>query len=133
MKSEVSPDTSICKSHRNAFEHQTDITTISISVNYVDFAACCTGRTFTATIMCRTQQKAMNTCMMRYATQAEQDAARAEWFATIDERRIQREQKEAKRVEDEKFWREWWDKESTKKPGQQQKSPMPATSATGPK
>ncbi|KAF1825224.1 uncharacterized protein K489DRAFT_305271, partial [Dissoconium aciculare CBS 342.82] len=73
-----------------------------------DFAACCTGRTFTATIMCRTQQKAMNSCMMRYATQAEQDAARAEWFATIDERRVQREQKEAKRVEDEKFWREWW-------------------------
>jgi COX assembly protein 1 len=91
---------------------------ISLILHAIDFAACCTGRTFTATIMCRTQQKAMNTCMMRYATQAEMDAARAEWFATIDERRIQREQKEAKRIEDEKFWREWWAKDSDKKPGQ---------------
>lgn len=53
----------------------------------------------------------MNTCMMRYATQAEQDAARAEWFATADKRREEREKKEEKRKVDEKFWREWWDKE----------------------
>jgi COX assembly protein 1 len=84
----------------------------------IDFAACCTSRTFTATFMCRAQQKAMNTCMMQYATQAEHDAAREEWFATIDKRREQREQKEAKRIEDEKFWREWWDKDLAKKPGE---------------
>lgn len=83
-----------------------------------EFATCCTNRTFTATIMCRKEQKAMNNCMMKYATQAEQDAAREEWFATIDKRREEREQKEAKRKEDEKFWREWWDKDLKKKPGQ---------------
>ncbi|WPB03979.1 uncharacterized protein RHO25_008623 [Cercospora beticola] len=77
-----------------------------------EFAACCTSRTFTATIMCRKEQKAMNNCMMLYATQAEQDAAREEWFATMDERRKEREVKEAKRKQDEKFWREWWDKDS---------------------
>ena len=77
----------------------------------LDFASCCTSRTFTATIMCRQQQKAMNTCMMKYATQAEQDAAREEWFATMDKRREEREQKEEKRKKDEIFWREWWDKE----------------------
>lgn len=82
-----------------------------------DFAACCTNRTFTATIMCRQQQRAMNTCMIRYATQAEQDAAREEWFATIDKRREEREKKETKRVQDEKFWREWWDKDLSRKPG----------------
>lgn len=78
----------------------------------LEFAACCTSRTFTATIMCRKEQKAMNNCMMLYATQAEQDAAREEWFATMDERRKEREVKEAKRKQDEKFWREWWDKDS---------------------
>ena len=77
-----------------------------------EFAACCTSRTFTATIMCRKEQKAMNNCMMLYATQAEQDAAREEWFATMDERRRERERKEAKRKEDEKFWKEWWDKDA---------------------
>ena len=58
----------------------------------------------------------MNTCMNRYATQAEQDAAREEWFATMDRRREDREKKESKRVQDEKFWREWWDKDLQKKP-----------------
>ena len=59
----------------------------------------------------------MNTCMNRYATQAEQDAAREEWFANMDQRREDREKKESKRVEDEKFWREWWDKDLGRKPG----------------
>lgn len=82
-----------------------------------DFAACCTNRTFTATIMCRREQKAMNTCMMKYATQTEMDAAREEWFATMDKRREERDKKEEKRKEDEKFWKEWWDKDLQKKPG----------------
>lgn len=50
----------------------------------------------------------MNTCMNKYATQAEQDAARNEWFATRDQRRKERELKEEKRKEQEKFHREWW-------------------------
>lgn len=59
----------------------------------------------------------MNNCMMQYATREEQDAARREWFDTIDKRREEKEAKEAKRREDEKFWREWWDKDLGKKPG----------------
>ncbi|EME83278.1 uncharacterized protein MYCFIDRAFT_45911 [Pseudocercospora fijiensis CIRAD86] len=77
-----------------------------------DFASCCQSQPFTATFMCRKQQKLMNNCMMQYATQAEQDAAREEWFATIDKRKEEREAKEAKRKEDEKFWRQWWDKDA---------------------
>lgn len=50
----------------------------------------------------------MNTCMNQYATQAEQDAARAEWFATRDQRKQERDAKEEKRKEQEKFHREWW-------------------------
>lgn len=50
----------------------------------------------------------MNTCMLQYANQAEQDAARDEWFATRDVRRKEREAKEEKRKEQEKFHREWW-------------------------
>ncbi|KAK4555936.1 hypothetical protein LTR86_007156 [Recurvomyces mirabilis] len=80
-----------------------------------DFASCCTSRTFTATIMCRAEQKRMNVCMMKYATQAEQDAAREEWFATMDKRKEEREVKEEKRKKDEIFWREWWEKDDAKK------------------
>jgi len=53
----------------------------------------------------------MNTCMKQYATQAEQDAAREEWFATAEKRREEREVKEEKRKRDEVFWREWWSKD----------------------
>lgn len=80
------------------------------------------NHTFTATILCRKEQKAMNTCMMKYANQAEHDAAREEWFATIDQRKAEREKKEEKRKIDEKFWREWWDKDLSKKPGHAEKS-----------
>ncbi|KAK3713350.1 hypothetical protein LTR37_008542 [Vermiconidia calcicola] len=83
-----------------------------------EFATCCTHRTFTATLFCRPQQKAMNNCMMKYATQEERDSARAEWFATMDKRREEKEAKEVKRKEDEKFWRDWWDKDK--------KTPAPA-------
>ncbi|PNS17348.1 hypothetical protein CAC42_7031 [Sphaceloma murrayae] len=73
-----------------------------------DFAACATNKTFTAPFVCRAQRRAMNTCMIQFATQAEQDAARAEWFATRDQRRRERELKEEKRKEQEKFHKEWW-------------------------
>lgn len=58
----------------------------------------------------------MNDCMVRHATQEEMDAARTEWFATIEERHEARIKKEEKRVKDEKFWRDWWSKEEGVKP-----------------
>ncbi|PSK35044.1 hypothetical protein B9Z65_1627 [Elsinoe australis] len=73
-----------------------------------DFAACATNRTFTAPFVCRAQRRAMNTCMIAFATQDEQDAARKEWFETRDLRRRERELKEEKRKEQEKFHKEWW-------------------------
>ncbi|KAI4715771.1 hypothetical protein E4T48_08057 [Aureobasidium sp. EXF-10727] len=72
------------------------------------FAACATNRTFTAPFYCRPERRQMNACMLQYANQAEQDAAREEWFATRDLRRKEREAKEEKRKEQEKFHREWW-------------------------
>lgn len=75
---------------------------------YLEFAACALNRTFTATIFCRPEQQRMNTCMVKYATQEEQDRAREEWFATRDQRRAEREAKEKRRQEQEKFHREWW-------------------------
>lgn len=50
----------------------------------------------------------MNNCMIKHATQAEQDAAREEWFATRLKRQRDRELKEERRKEQEKFHREWW-------------------------
>lgn len=50
----------------------------------------------------------MNTCMLQFANQAEQDTARDEWFATRDVRKKEREDKEERRKEQEKFHREWW-------------------------
>ena len=69
----------------------------------------------------------MNSCMIAHASQKEEDAAREEWFATIDVRRHEREAKEEKKKEQEKlvvpnlllaeetvdmgrrFYRDWWD------------------------
>lgn len=53
----------------------------------------------------------MNACMNRFATREEQDAARQEWFAGLEQRREEREVKERKRREDERFWKDWWDKD----------------------
>ena len=51
----------------------------------------------------------MNSCMIQYASQKEQDAAREEWFATMDLRRLELEGKKRQKVEAEKFFKEWWD------------------------
>ncbi|KAG0651312.1 hypothetical protein D0Z07_2134 [Hyphodiscus hymeniophilus] len=72
------------------------------------FAECALGKTFTAPFKCRQQNRAMNTCMVAHATQAEQDSAREEWFATRLKRQREREGKEARKKEQEKFHREWW-------------------------
>ena len=50
----------------------------------------------------------MNACMKLHATPAEHDAAREEWFATRIERQREREQKQRRKLEQEKFLREWW-------------------------
>ena len=50
----------------------------------------------------------MNSCMIAHAGQEQEDAAREEWFATADERIRQRQVKEARKKEQEKFHREWW-------------------------
>ncbi|KAK7520401.1 cytochrome c oxidase biogenesis protein Cmc1 like-domain-containing protein [Phyllosticta citriasiana] len=73
-----------------------------------EFATCASNRTFTATFACRAQRLAMNSCMVGYATQEELDRAREEWWATRSLRKAEREAKERKRVEQEKFHREWW-------------------------
>ncbi|POS86117.1 hypothetical protein EPUL_001585 [Erysiphe pulchra] len=65
-------------------------------------------RTFTAPFKCRKENQLMNKCMLSYATQEEQDAAREEWFALRLQRQIERQKKEERRREQEKFHREWW-------------------------
>ena len=58
--------------------------------------------------------------MIQHATQKEQDAAREEWFATMDLRRLEMEEKRRQKVEQEKFLKEWWDipKSSGQKKGE---------------
>lgn len=60
-----------------------------------EFAECARGKTVTATWSCREQRLKMNSCMVLHATPAEEDAAREEWFASIQERRKKREDQEA--------------------------------------
>jgi COX assembly protein 1 len=72
------------------------------------FAECALGRTFTAPFKCRARNREMNTCMVAHATPAEQDAAREEWFATRLKRQKEREAREERRKEQERFHREWW-------------------------
>lgn len=74
-----------------------------------DFASCATNRTISATWACRKQRLAMNSCMIQHASQKEQDAAREEWFASMDLRRLEMEQKKRQKAEAEKFFKEWWD------------------------
>lgn len=50
----------------------------------------------------------MNSCMKLHANQAEQDAAREEWFALRMERARERERKARRKQEQEAFLREWW-------------------------
>ena len=75
----------------------------------IEFATCATGRTFSATWACRQQRLGMNSCMMAHAGQKEEDLAREEYFATAEQRKTEREEKERKKAEAEKFFREWWD------------------------
>ena len=51
----------------------------------------------------------MNSCMIEHASQKEQDAAREEWFAGMESRRLEMEEKKRQRVKGEKFRKEWWD------------------------
>lgn len=46
--------------------------------------------------------------MVAHATPAEQDAAREEWFATRLKRQKEREAREERRKEQDRFHREWW-------------------------
>jgi COX assembly protein 1 len=50
----------------------------------------------------------MNQCMIAHATQTERDGAREEWFSLRLQRQREREAKEARRREQERFHREWW-------------------------
>ena len=57
-----------------------------------DFAACARNRTFSLSWACRAEQFAMNSCMIAHATRQAEDAAREEWFAGVQERRVERGQ-----------------------------------------
>ncbi|KAI1362727.1 hypothetical protein F5Y08DRAFT_311276 [Xylaria arbuscula] len=72
------------------------------------FADCARGRTFSIPFACRALSHAMNNCMLAYATPEEHDRAREDWFAARMTRARERERKERRKLEQEKFHREWW-------------------------
>ena len=84
---------------------------IANTIGRLEFAACTTNRTISATWACRQQRLAMNGCMVQHATQRMQDEAREEWFAGMESRRQEREEREKKRILAEEFNKEWWKKE----------------------
>ena len=51
----------------------------------------------------------MNSCMMAYAGRQEEDLAREEYFATAEQRKAEREERERKKADQENIFREWWD------------------------
>ena len=73
-----------------------------------EFAQCAAGRTFSISWACRTQRKAMESCMNGYATREEEDRAREEWFRTVGERRRKREEEEKWKQGQRELKREWW-------------------------
>ncbi|KAH9906360.1 hypothetical protein F4778DRAFT_778748 [Xylariomycetidae sp. FL2044] len=72
------------------------------------FAECARNRTFSIPFACRALSHAMNSCMLANATQAEHDRAREDWFAQRMVRARERERKERRKLEQERFHREWW-------------------------
>ncbi|KAI1279391.1 hypothetical protein F5Y07DRAFT_397019 [Xylaria sp. FL0933] len=72
------------------------------------FAECARGRTFSIPFSCRALSHAMNSCMQIHATPAEHDRAREDWFAARMTRARERERKERRKMEQERFHREWW-------------------------
>ena len=94
----------------------------------IAFAECALGRTFTVSWACREPHRVMNSCMKAHATPEEQDAAREEWFAGRIERQREKERKARRKIEQEKFLREWWglpekDKEEARKEMEKLKRP----------
>lgn len=73
-----------------------------------DFAHCATGRTMSIMWRCRNERKAMESCMVGFATRAEEDAAREEWFAKVGERRRKREEEERWKEQQREKKSEWW-------------------------
>ena len=63
----------------------------------------------------------MNSCILAHSGQKEEDLAREEYFASLPERRAQNEQRESKKAEQEKFYREWWDLDEQKRAAEQRK------------
>ena len=94
----------------------------AVLIRRLDFASCATNRTISATWACRNQRLAMNSCMVQYASQKEQDAAREEWFATMDLRRLEMEDKKRQKAEAEKFFKDWWDISSSSNPKTEEKT-----------
>ncbi|TLS28652.1 hypothetical protein PpBr36_00824 [Pyricularia pennisetigena] len=72
------------------------------------FADCAVGRTFSIPFACRAQHRAMNNCMKMQATEENHDLAREEWFAGRMERQKEKEAKARRKLEQERFHREWW-------------------------
>ncbi len=50
----------------------------------------------------------MNACMAAHATAEEHDRAREDWFAARVARQRDRDRRELRRLEQERFHREWW-------------------------
>ena len=50
----------------------------------------------------------MNSCMISHATLREQDAAREEWFAGLDDRGREREEKKREQERQKARHQEWW-------------------------
>lgn len=72
------------------------------------FADCAIGRTFSIPFACRAEHRAMNNCMKLQATEENHDLAREEWFAGRIERQREKEAKSRRKLEQERFHREWW-------------------------
>lgn len=72
------------------------------------FSDCARNRTFSTPFVCRALSHAMNSCMQAHATPAEHDRAREDWFAARLTRARERERRERRKLEQERFHREWW-------------------------
>ncbi|KAI1191523.1 hypothetical protein F5B17DRAFT_382204 [Nemania serpens] len=92
------------------FIHSTKSETRNINLKQkpIAFSDCARNRTFSTPFVCRALSHAMNSCMQAHATPAEHDRAREDWFAARMTRARERERRERRKLEQERFHREWW-------------------------
>ena len=72
------------------------------------FSECSSTRLISVLWACRDKRLRMNKCLLQYQTQDDFDAARAEWLAAAEERRREKQERQHRQEEVDRWHEAWW-------------------------